>query len=122
MPKLSRVQLACVPGLARGDSIASVAEANQVSRRTIERWFEKDRRFVEFLETSITQRLERALEDNANALGDLGPLSIEALRRVLSSPREASVENMLRAAQIVQQSIQRVMEYRRPHVFRSKSK
>jgi len=120
MSKLSRAQLVCIPGLARGDSIQCVADANDLSRRSIERWLAKDKQFVEFLQASITQRLERALEDNANSLSELGPLSIETLKRVLSSPRETTTENAIRAAQIVQQSILRIMEYKSKHV-RSKS-
>ena len=86
MSQLSRIQLACVPGLARGETIEAVAAANKISRRTLERWFENTAYFI--LQATITQRLDRSLEDNANALSELGPLSIEALKRVLSSPKK----------------------------------
>lgn len=114
MSNLSRIQLACVPGLARGDSIENIAAANNISRRTIERWF-KEKAFREFLKAAITQRLDRALEDNASSLGELGPLSIDALKRVLSDPR-ATVENVLRASDIVQRAIPRITEHRDRHV------
>jgi hypothetical protein len=118
--KLSRTQMACIPGLARGDTIEAVAAANKISRRTIERWFERDAAFCEFLKATISQRTDHLLDQHDTALAELASLSAEALKRGLTTPKEV-MRTELKAAHIVEIAIARVKEYKNRNA-RSESK
>jgi hypothetical protein len=108
---LNKAQIKGISLLMKPMTVTEAAAALGMNVRTVQRWFQ-DPEFVDTLKRAVDEQIDAFAKENSHGIAKLAKLSRDAIERILSSPREASPADILRAAAIVQGHLIKLMELR----------